>query len=104
MYSTSVVLFTTVDSGHMFPKPVVLLTDVINIMPSIFNFLCCNFCSVCVCRFASKGGDESYVLVGTANDMILSPRTCSGGAIHTYKLITFPDGSGQKLELLHKVD
>lgn len=58
--------------------------------------------SVCVCHFASKGLEERFVLVGTASDMILNPRSCSGGHIHTYRLLTMADG-GQKLELLHTV-
>ena len=43
------------------------------------------------------------MLVGTASDVVLNPRSCSGGTIHTYKLVTMPDDSGQKLELLHTV-
>ena len=63
----------------------------------------CLFSSVCVCRFASKGSEETYVLVGTATDMILNPRSFSGGSIHTFRLVTMPDDSGQKLELVHTV-
>ncbi len=43
------------------------------------------------------------MLVGTASDVVLNPRSCSGGTIHTYKLVTMPDDGGQKLELLHTV-
>ncbi|XP_046843553.1 splicing factor 3B subunit 3-like [Xenia sp. Carnegie-2017] len=60
--------------------------------------------SVCVCRFASKGPDETYILVGTATDMTLKPRSCSGGAIHTYKLVTMMNYGGQKLELVHTTE
>jgi hypothetical protein len=62
----------------------------------------CLFYSVCVCHFASKSSEETYVLVGVASDVILNPRSCSGGSIHTFKLLTMPDG-GQKLELQHTV-
>ena len=63
----------------------------------------CLFYSVCICRFASKGLEETYVLVGTASDMVLNPRSFSGGSIHTFRLVTMPDDSGQKLELIHTV-
>uniref|UniRef100_A0A672NPY8 Cleavage/polyadenylation specificity factor A subunit C-terminal domain-containing protein n=1 Tax=Sinocyclocheilus grahami TaxID=75366 RepID=A0A672NPY8_SINGR len=54
--------------------------------------------SVAVCRF-SNGGDDWYVLVGVARDMILNPRSVGGGYIYTYRLV----GGGDKLEFLHKV-
>uniref|UniRef100_A0A8C8CPF3 Splicing factor 3B subunit 3 n=1 Tax=Oncorhynchus tshawytscha TaxID=74940 RepID=A0A8C8CPF3_ONCTS len=53
--------------------------------------------SVTVCRFAS-GGDDWYVLVGVARDMILNPRSVGGGFIYTYRL----GGGGDKLEFMHK--
>uniref|UniRef100_A0A8C2CUJ5 Splicing factor 3B subunit 3-like n=1 Tax=Cyprinus carpio TaxID=7962 RepID=A0A8C2CUJ5_CYPCA len=53
--------------------------------------------SVAVCRF-SNGGDDWYVLVGVARDMILNPRSVGGGYIYTYRLV----GGGDKLEFLHK--
>ncbi|XP_071784938.1 splicing factor 3B subunit 3-like [Asterias amurensis] len=53
--------------------------------------------SLCLCKFASRG-DDTFVLVGTAKDVTLSPRTCSGGFIHAYQLTE----DGKKLELLHK--
>ncbi|KAJ7998195.1 hypothetical protein DPEC_G00220070 [Dallia pectoralis] len=53
--------------------------------------------SVAVCRFAS-GGDDWYVLVGVARDMILNPRSVAGGFIYTYRL----GGGGDKLEFMHK--
>lgn len=43
------------------------------------------------------------MLVGTASDVVLNPRSCSGGAIHTFKLVAMPDDGGQKLELMHTV-
>ena len=55
-------------------------------------------CSVAICRFAN-GGDDWYVLVGVARDMILNPRSTSGGFIYTYRLA----GGGDKLEFVHKV-
>ena len=51
-----------------------------------------------MCRFAS-GGDDWYVLVGVARDMILNPRSVAGGFIYTYRLT----GGGEKLEFMHKV-
>ena len=57
-----------------------------------------SFRSLAVCKFANKG-DDVFVLVGTAKDLTLSPRTCSGGFIHTYQLTN----EGTKLEFLHKV-
>ncbi|XP_041454039.1 splicing factor 3B subunit 3-like [Lytechinus variegatus] len=53
--------------------------------------------SLAVVKFANRE-DETHVLVGTAKDVTLSPRTCSGGAIHTYLLTE----EGKKLEFLHK--
>lgn len=60
--------------------------------------LCMPLCSVAVCRFAN-GGDDWYVLVGVARDMILNPRSVGGGYIYTYRLV----GGGEKLEFVHKV-
>uniref|UniRef100_A0A8D3CUH8 Splicing factor 3B subunit 3 n=1 Tax=Scophthalmus maximus TaxID=52904 RepID=A0A8D3CUH8_SCOMX len=55
--------------------------------------------SVAVCRFTNTG-DDWYVLVGVARDMILNPRSAAGGFIYTYRLI----GGGEKLEFVHKVE
>lgn len=60
--------------------------------------LCPVIPSVAVCRF-SNTGDEWYVLVGVAKDLILNPRSVAGGFVYTYKLVN----SGEKLEFLHKV-
>lgn len=54
--------------------------------------------SVAVCRF-SNTGEDWYVLVGVAKDLILNPRSVAGGLVYTYKLVN----SGGKLEFLHKV-
>lgn len=54
--------------------------------------------SVAVCRFFNTG-DDWYVLVGVARDMILNPRSVGGGYIYTYRL----SGGGDKLEFVHKV-
>lgn len=51
-----------------------------------------------VCRF-SNTGDDWYVLVGVAKDLILNPRSVAGGLVYTYKLIN----NGEKLEFVHKV-
>lgn len=53
--------------------------------------------SIAVCQFSSKGDQEWYVVVGTAKEMILSPRYCSGGSLIVFKLS--PDGS--KLDHIH---
>uniref|UniRef100_A0A3B4ZQQ2 Splicing factor 3b subunit 3 n=1 Tax=Stegastes partitus TaxID=144197 RepID=A0A3B4ZQQ2_9TELE len=53
--------------------------------------------SVAVCRFTNTG-DDWYVLVGVARDMILNPRSVGGGFIYTYRLT----GGGEKLEFVHK--
>lgn len=55
-------------------------------------------CSVAVCRF-SNTGEDWYVLVGVAKDLILNPRSVAGGFVYTYKLVN----NGEKLEFLHKV-
>lgn len=56
------------------------------------------FFSVAVCRFPNTG-DDWYVLVGVARDMILNPKSVAGGFIYTYRLV----GDGEKLEFVHKV-
>ncbi len=55
--------------------------------------------SVAVCTFTARTETEWYVVVGTAKDMTLLPRTCSGGALVLFKLN--PEGS--KLEHVHTV-
>ena len=51
-----------------------------------------------VCRFPNTG-DDWYVLVGVARDMILNPKSVAGGFIYTYRLVS----GGEKLEFVHKV-
>ena len=58
-----------------------------------------HYFSIAVCQFSSKGDQEWYVVVGTAKEMILSPRYCSGGSLIVFKLS--PDGS--KLDHIHTV-
>jgi len=58
--------------------------------------------SLCICNFASRG-DETFLIVGTAKDTTLSPRSCSTGYLHTYRIIEKPD-EGHKLEFLHKTE
>lgn len=67
--------------------------------PSHWLSSCCfEFPSVAVCRFPNTG-DDWYVLVGVARDMILNPRSVGGGFIYTYRLTS----GGEKLEFVHKV-
>lgn len=51
-----------------------------------------------MCRFPNTG-DDWYVLVGVARDMILNPKSVTGGFIYTYRLVA----GGEKLEFVHKV-
>lgn len=51
-----------------------------------------------MCRFPNTG-DDWYVLVGVARDMILNPKSVGGGFIYTYRLVS----GGEKLEYVHKV-
>ncbi|CAM9695035.1 splicing factor 3B subunit 3 [Petromyzon marinus] len=53
--------------------------------------------SVAVLKF-SNGGDDWYVLVGVAKDLILAPRSVAGGFIYTYKLVE----DGEKFQFVHK--
>lgn len=45
----------------------------------------------------SNRPDEQFLIVGVARDLLLAPRSLSGGILYTYKIIE----SGTKLELLH---
>lgn len=51
--------------------------------------------SIAYCKFA--GQDAPFILVGVAKNLVLNPRECSGGTIHTYRLIE----DGTKLDLMH---
>ncbi|CAI8056002.1 Splicing factor 3B subunit 3, partial [Geodia barretti] len=53
--------------------------------------------SLAVCQFASRGDVEWFVVVGTARDLTLAPKTCSGGSLILFRMS--PDGS--KLEHVH---
>jgi len=53
------------------------------------------FC-VCILSFNTDPG-VTYAVVGTARDVILSPRSCTSGFLRTYKFIE----EGQALELHH---
>ncbi|KAF9652978.1 hypothetical protein BDM02DRAFT_3160528 [Thelephora ganbajun] len=55
--------------------------------------------SIAVVPFSAKGG-ESHLVVGTAQDTFLSPRSCTSGFLRTY---SFTNG-GTGLELLHKTE
>lgn len=66
---------------------------------SFIHFVCSfSSSSVAVCRFPNTG-DDWYVLVGVARDMILNPRSVGGGFIYTYRLVS----GAEKLEFVHKV-
>ncbi|RKO91294.1 splicing factor 3B subunit 3-like protein [Blyttiomyces helicus] len=53
--------------------------------------------SIATCVFHGNPG-ETFVVVGTAKDVVLSPRTCSGGFLHVYRFIE----EGSQIELVHK--
>ena len=53
--------------------------------------------SMALVKFASRG-DEQFLLVGTVKDLVLNPRSSSGGFIHVYQLTD----AGEKLDFLHK--
>ncbi|KAG8214047.1 CPSF A subunit region-domain-containing protein [Butyriboletus roseoflavus] len=55
--------------------------------------------SLAVVPFATRGG-ELHLIVGTASNTFLAPRSCSSGFLRTYKFIE--DGAG--LELVHKTE
>ena len=54
--------------------------------------------SLAIVPFAARGGDL-HLVVGTAANTHISPRSCSSGYLRTYKFTD--DGTG--LEFLHKV-
>lgn len=71
--------------------------DGLGVTPPLHTPPPCRF-SVAVCRFPNTG-DDWYVLVGVARDMILNPKSVGGGFIYTYRLVS----GGEKLEFVHKV-
>jgi splicing factor 3B subunit 3 len=54
--------------------------------------------SAAVVPFVQRDG-ELHLVVGTAADTFLSPRSCASGYLRTYRIIE----EGRGLELLHKV-
>lgn len=54
--------------------------------------------SLAVVPFAAKG-NELHLVVGTAAETRLAPRTCSSGFLRVYKF----NEDGTTLELIHKV-
>lgn len=55
--------------------------------------------SLAVCTFASRSDADWYVVVGTAKDLCLSPRSCSGGSLILFKF----SADATKLEHVHTV-
>lgn len=53
--------------------------------------------SMAVASFTSRNG-ESYLIVGTGKDMVMSPRRFSEGYLHAYRF----SEDGKQLEFLHK--
>lgn len=54
--------------------------------------------SMCIIRWAAQGEQaHPHLVVGIAKDMILSPRSCTEGSLHVYKIY-----NTGKLELVHK--
>lgn len=53
--------------------------------------------SVAAVPFASQDG-EVFLVVGTAKDLVVSPRSHAGGFIHIYRF----DDNGRSLEFIHK--
>jgi len=69
------------------------------ISPYISFTFCMIICiSVTVCTFQSHP-DDPFLIVGTAQDVVLAPRNCSNGFLHVYKFTE----NGTSLELVHKV-
>lgn len=55
--------------------------------------------SLAVVPFSVRGG-ELHLVVGTASDTFVSPRSCTSGFLRTYRFVD--DGAG--LELMHKTE
>ena len=53
--------------------------------------------SISLVKFANRG-DDQFIVVGTAKELVLNPRTCAGGFLHVYQL----SSGGDKLEFVHK--
>lgn len=54
--------------------------------------------SVCVCHFHDKG-EEPFVVIGTAKNLRLHPRTCSEGYISVFRF-----AEGRSLQLVHRTE
>ena len=54
--------------------------------------------SVCTCRFREKG-DEPFVVIGTAKNLKLHPRSCGQGYISVFRFV-----EGRSLQLLHRTE
>ena len=54
--------------------------------------------SIALVRFANRGAEEQFVLVGTVKELVLSPRACSAGYVHVYAL----SADGTRLSFLHR--
>lgn len=52
--------------------------------------------SIALVKFANKP-DEQYIIVGMSRDLVLAPRSLSGGLLQTYKITE----GGSKLEHVH---
>eukprot|EP00656_Telonema_subtile_P000860 TRINITY_DN1040_c0_g3_i1.p1 TRINITY_DN1040_c0_g3~~TRINITY_DN1040_c0_g3_i1.p1 ORF type:complete len:1192 (-),score=391.23 TRINITY_DN1040_c0_g3_i1:125-3700(-) len=52
--------------------------------------------SLCTCTFTNTG--QEYLIVGTAKDMTLYPRTITAGFLYTYLVVN----GGRNLQLVHK--
>ena len=55
--------------------------------------------SVAVVPFSARNG-ELHLVVGTAADTTIAPRTCSSGYLRTYKFVD----DGKNLEFMHKTE
>ncbi|GJE94388.1 DDB1 family protein [Phanerochaete sordida] len=55
--------------------------------------------SIAIVPFAARGGELTLV-VGTAQDTFLAPRSCTSGFLRTYRFVN----DGRDLELLHKTE
>ena len=58
--------------------------------------MACVFSSLALVNFACKP-DEQYIVVGVSRDLVLAPRSLSGGLLMTYRLTE----SGSQLEHVH---
>ena len=64
----------------------------------ITNILLDYYISIATVSFHNHS-NETFLVVGTAKDANLAPRTCTFGFIHVYRFIN----EGNQLELVHKV-